>query len=142
MKTEKTEKNYKNHPFRIGMKVYDGNIEGIISNELVEAKAGYPINIIISVGFKDYVNQQIDHLSFTPYEINSNWERPFEPEIDDLVIAWMRGEKKDAIIGTLDQADDEDCPCPFPYGVGGGRYSKIVKFESMEQYNKIKNGDL
>ena len=124
------------------MKVYDGNIEGIISNELVEAKAGYPINIIISVGFKDYVNQQIDHLSFTPYEINSNWERPFEPEIDDLVIAWMRGEKRTPSLVLWIKQTMKIVLVHFHMELVVVAYSKIVKFESMEQYNKIKNGDL
>lgn len=77
------EKNYKNHPFRVGDTVYHpvyGKGEVTVRDES---------NVPVMVMFGDYGiwfgNPSMFALSFTPYEINSNWERPFEPKDGDVV---------------------------------------------------------
>lgn len=76
-------KDYKNHPFRVGDEVYHPFYgEG-------EVKEVDESNVPVMVMFGDnaiwFSNSSMFTLSFTPYEINSNWERPFEPKDGDVV---------------------------------------------------------
>lgn len=76
------EKNYENHPFRVGDTVYHP-LYG--KGEVKEIDAIMkPIRVVFG-GNSVWLEVNIPMLSFTHYELNSNWERPFEPKDGDVV---------------------------------------------------------
>lgn len=77
------EKNYKNHLFRAGDEIYHP-VYG--KGKVLEIGAEL-LPIVVEFGdmFRYFSDKTICLLSFTPYELNSNWERPFEPKDGDVV---------------------------------------------------------
>lgn len=80
-------KDCKNHPFKVGDRVYH-YIYGVGKVTSTEEK---DLSKRVIVKFESnryenvYGNDYIQTLSFTPYEIPSNWERPFEPRDGDII---------------------------------------------------------
>ena len=69
---------------------------------------------------------------------NKEFSEKEELKAGDLVIVWDYNGKEDPIIAKLKKIN-KGWVCP--YDIGRTAYTDAVKFESIEQYEKIRKGD-
>lgn len=85
IKRNNMDKNYKYSPFLRGDTVYHPVYgEGVVA-EADGLHHEYKIDYLRDRLRRTSNDDNIAFLSFTPYEINSNWERPWEPKDGDIV---------------------------------------------------------
>ena len=74
-------KDFRNHPFREGDTVF----HPIMGEGVVGEDATMNVRVDFISGRTMFCNETVSLLSFTPYEIPSNWERPYQPKDGDIV---------------------------------------------------------
>ena len=74
-------KDYKNHPFKVGDTVY----HPLRGKGVITCSLPIKIDVIFYNEECTAIKDGIKLLSFTPYEIPANWERPHEPKDGDIV---------------------------------------------------------